>query len=1250
MKRSIPCPLVLVLLAAALRPAVAPADTWPQKPGDAAKTGRAAFVVPASRMNNTFFNILRWQKRTPNSPNEGNLSSSGMAFFDGAGPGSADLLVAGYHWPKGVQGMDRHTGKRFWYGNPSGGESIGVNTPAFSNDGAVIYVTNDATTHPLMAFRSTVGPANFWHNGGDPEPGHMGAFSPVVALDGRIFLHGWNDRAYGATDLGNALTETWAASSGLCACLNQPSLYEAGGQTFVVHSGRCGQVKVYDGTTGWEFWSVDVGAGTDADATIDPANGNIYVPIGWDSIWIVGLDAAGQPLWNLDPRALVFDYFPGIDEPQHATGIGCLSHDGATYYFQTVGQQGNGRLYAINTANGTVKWEYQTGSGGWELTAACPIVTPNNVIVVGNNDGGVYYAIQDTGAAPLLLDALETDGTGRAPATLADDGLLYLPLRMTWLVGNGDGETPTFATENVYTCFDLNDGAAVELPPPAWQLAIALNEKVEISWKPIIDPTGQFHHYAVYRATAPFTNVTGMTPIGTVAGINSTQFVDTTAVNGIRYHYAVTSVSIGGGEGRAVQSTGPRTPRDETDLQVLTISRTPRYPRYLPRYTYYQVTEPSGFGPYIFSAATGLSGGQDPNTPRWPTVGQPVTYTATIRNRGTNPWSGTLSGTWKVDGQVVGTPSRAVSLQPRDTTTFTFVLNWDDQLHDVQFIVNVNDAQAANNTVTIGTKSAPFLTYVDLGFVEDFREKSTPNYPQAATGDMLDWLQRHAAEMNRMFIESGSLKRCHYDVLETTRDGDPDPNVDRTPFGIFPFRYYIQQWSDPRAPGYYHPDVDIDYGLCHELSHQLGLIDIYQLDIPPQANQVSNMGYTAVPCLMHGCSPFYSEHSARGMTKWAHIVHGYYGQYMYDIPATVQMRFLDYRGQPLVGATVRMYQNVERPGQGKVITSQIKAQGVTNAAGVWTLPNVPVNPAMVPAVPAGVLHDNPFGYLAVVGTNGVLHFKIEYDDFVDYAWLDITEVNVAYWRGQTAAATFTRQLSIGGGLQLYPPADMAELNVANWTAWAQDGTITLYDDTARKVVGQGSLRAEATGGFDNYIRYPHGLLAKWDLSNVESLHFRAYAINPNGGFQNQSPWIRLGSFQNGYFQWTPSWDILNSAIGMWREFTVPIAGNSTWTRTTVGTPSLSHINYFQLHADTWGAGFTLWLDGIGFSPQPHKRGDLDCNGLIDFNDINPFVQALSDPAAYAAAHPNCPFENRDCNADGLFDFNDIKPFVALLGG
>jgi hypothetical protein len=72
---------------------------------------------------------------------------------------------------------------------------------------------------------------------------------------------------------------------------------------------------------------------------------------------------------------------------------------------------------------------------------------------------------------------------------------------------------------------------------------------------------------------------------------------------------------------------------------------------------------------------------------------------------------------------------------------------------------------------------------------------------------------------------------------------------------------------------------------------------------------------------------------------------------------------------------------------------------------------------------------------------------------------------------------------------------------------------------------------------------------------------------------------------------------------------------------------------------------TLALTGGGV-----VLGDLNCDGVADFGDINPFVLALSNPVAYAAAYPDCDIQAGDINEDGAVNFRDINPFVVLLAG
>jgi len=67
-------------------------------------------------------------------------------------------------------------------------------------------------------------------------------------------------------------------------------------------------------------------------------------------------------------------------------------------------------------------------------------------------------------------------------------------------------------------------------------------------------------------------------------------------------------------------------------------------------------------------------------------------------------------------------------------------------------------------------------------------------------------------------------------------------------------------------------------------------------------------------------------------------------------------------------------------------------------------------------------------------------------------------------------------------------------------------------------------------------------------------------------------------------------------------------------------------------------------------PSATAVGDLNCDGLVNNFDIDPFVLAITDPGAYALAHPNCDIDNGDVNGDGLVNNFDIDAFVALISG
>ena len=132
----------------------------------------------------------------------------------------------------------------------------------------------------------------------------------------------------------------------------------------------------------------------------------------------------------------------------------------------------------------------------------------------------------------------------------------------------------------------------------------------------------------------------------------------------------------------------------------------------------------------------------------------------------------------------------------------------------------------------------------------------------------------------------------------------------------------------------------------------------------------------------------------------------------------------------------------------------------------------------------------------------------------------------------------------------------------------------------------------------------------------------------------------LYNYQIGFPQDGNWYEILNSQAAEY-------LGNG------VGNGGLVVTNGGPYDGMPYSAWITLPQMGLlvfRYNHPPVLRGDLNCDGQADFGDINSFVLALSNPAAYAGAFPCCPAANGDINQDGEVDFGDINPFVALLSG
>ena len=112
----------------------------------------------------------------------------------------------------------------------------------------------------------------------------------------------------------------------------------------------------------------------------------------------------------------------------------------------------------------------------------------------------------------------------------------------------------------------------------------------------------------------------------------------------------------------------------------------------------------------------------------------------------------------------------------------------------------------------------------------------------------------------------------------------------------------------------------------------------------------------------------------------------------------------------------------------------------------------------------------------------------------------------------------------------------------------------------------------------------------------------------------------------------------------WRKGGVDIDGatESTYTIDTVALGDAGTYDCVVTNA-CWSepsdpAVLTVW-----------RTGDVNCDGVISYGDINPFVVALSGQTSYEAQYPGCNWLNADCNNDGAVTYADINPFVVVLG-
>jgi hypothetical protein len=117
-------------------------------------------------------------------------------------------------------------------------------------------------------------------------------------------------------------------------------------------------------------------------------------------------------------------------------------------------------------------------------------------------------------------------------------------------------------------------------------------------------------------------------------------------------------------------------------------------------------------------------------------------------------------------------------------------------------------------------------------------------------------------------------------------------------------------------------------------------------------------------------------------------------------------------------------------------------------------------------------------------------------------------------------------------------------------------------------------------------------------------------------------------------------DLLNDARNNWLNVVIPLDADASvqngWRRVTFGSPDLAAIANLEIHADTWGHGFVLWVDGARFDAP------------ADFNDDGAF-NAIDVDALVAAIAQGMHLPGFDLTGDGLVDRSDLDEWLDYTG-
>lgn len=445
--------------------------------------------------------------------------------------------------------------------------------------------------------------------------------------------------------------------------------------------------------------------------------------------------------------------------------------------------------------------------------------------------------------------------------------------------------------------------------------------------------------------------------------------------------------------------------------------------------------------------------------------GEKLALTAHVKNLGFAT-AAPFDLVWLIDGREVKKETCRERLAEMRETSFRLPYEWREGQHTVTVRIVTDQAEIAkiNNEATDPLWGWGYFYIVHKGRVAAWHEKRTA-YGTFSFEDFYRW---HLDIMNLLFAASiypsapqGITARVRLDRIVYAEDVEKAVAARVGADGIaYDQGGWIWQDDEDKNKAWKPATKEwrnaTEWSLPHELGHQLGLVDYYNLDydgsddhkMADNGEKVTHFQNHPVAMMhWHGPQPF-NETDAGYLNMTFEKPRGHFGDYYFAIPAENYLRVVDVNGQPVAGASVEVFQRgvvvdpkgasgddhgvkyfpaVEDGNFDHKMSKDPVMIGATDGEGLFWLANRPV--AEVSTFNGFRRGPNPFGNINVVGNRGLMYARVTKSGRACYYSLEATEFNTAWFRGQRDRYTLLIKTPFGSTDSPNPPAAVAATGV-----------------------------------------------------------------------------------------------------------------------------------------------------------------------------------------------------------------------------